>query len=213
MPPTTLATRRPRQWRTRSIASAQTCWASSRVGHRIKAPGVAALKLRMLVGSLRFGFFKGASPRATASALRRSNSERSNSSASSCCFSKVCSTGNRNAAVLPLPVWLDTSRSVNFGAFGSASRACMAFGMVANCTAVGWVKPMSATACSSSLAKPSFTKPLGSATTASSEVATATGSSDEKSGITWMSRSEMVSVLSDAKSPRVSKESVMFSSH
>jgi hypothetical protein len=29
------------------------------------------------------------------------------------CISKVCSTGSRKAAVLPLPVWLDTIRSVN----------------------------------------------------------------------------------------------------
>ena len=53
MPPTTLAMRRPRQCRTRSMASCATCCASSRVGHRISAPGVAALKLRGLVGSLR----------------------------------------------------------------------------------------------------------------------------------------------------------------
>ena len=203
--------RKPRQWRTRSMASAQTCCANSRVGHKISAPGVAGLKLRVFVGSLRLAFFSGASPRATASALCRSNSAFSSRSACSCCINNVCNTGNRNAAVLPLPVWLDTSKSVNFCAFGSASKACIAFGMVAICTAVGWVNPISATAWSNSLARPSFTKPLGTSTTASSDVAGATTSSDEKSGITLMSRlDEATTSAAGRKSSRVSKESVMF---
>src|SRR5256885_10694324 len=53
MPPTTLAMRMPRQCLTSSMASCATCCASSRVGHRIRAPGTAALKLRGFVGSLR----------------------------------------------------------------------------------------------------------------------------------------------------------------
>ena len=170
------------------------------------------MKLRVLVGSLRFGFFEGASPRATASALRRSNSARSSRSACSCCMSRVCNTGSKKAAVLPLPVWLETNRSVNLAFLSvlSASKACMAFGIVAICTAVGWVKPMSATACSSSLAKPSFTKPLGSAATASSEVSAPEGAS-EKSGAPKISESRFVSGnTSGENSPRASKESVMF---
>ena len=195
------------------MASAQTCWANSRVGHRIRAPGVAALKLRTLVGSLRLGFFSGASPLATASALKRSNSARSKRSASSACLSKVCNTGSKNAAVLPLPVWLDTSRSVNLAFLPSAcaSRPCMAFGIVANCTAVGWLKPRSATACSSSGASPSFTKPLGTGATAASEPS---AGASQKSGTRLDSTSgvmsEAESEFSGTKSPRASKESVIF---
>ena len=111
MPPTTLAMRRPRQCLTRSMASCATCCASSRVGHRIRAPGVAALKLRGLVGFLRLRL-GGASPRAAASSARRWCSARSCSSASACWRSSVCSTGSRKAAVLPLPVWLETIRSM-----------------------------------------------------------------------------------------------------
>ena len=106
------------------MASCATCWASSRVGHRIRAPGVAALKWRALVGSLRLGFLGGASPRAWASAARRWNSARSASSAAACCWIRVCSTGSRKAAVLPLPVWLETIRSTkpaDVGAHGQGN--------------------------------------------------------------------------------------------
>ena len=112
IPPTTLATRKPRQCLTKSIASCATCCASSRVGQTIKAPGVGALKLRTLVGSLRLAFLGGSSPLAIASATDFSYSARSATSASACCLSKVCKTGNKNAAVLPLPVWLDTIKSM-----------------------------------------------------------------------------------------------------
>ena len=57
-----LATRKPRQCLTKSMASCATCWANSRVGQTISAPGVGALKLRALVGSLRLGRLGASSP-------------------------------------------------------------------------------------------------------------------------------------------------------
>ena len=112
MPPTTLAMRKPGLWRTKSMASWATCWASSRVGHSTKAPGVAALKLLGWVGFLRLGRLGGSSPRAWAWATFSSHSSDWARAWAWCCCSKVCKTGNKNAAVLPLPVWLDTIKSL-----------------------------------------------------------------------------------------------------
>jgi hypothetical protein len=53
----------------------------------------------------------------------------------------VCSTGNRKAAVLPLPVWLDTIRSVNLAPLPLSDRSCIAIGMRLFLTTVGWVNP------------------------------------------------------------------------
>ncbi|MNV86483.1 hypothetical protein D3C71_1805220 [compost metagenome] len=71
------------------------------------------MKLRELVGSLRLARLGAGSPRAAASATARSKAARSSASTAACCWSKVCSTGSKNAAVLPLPVWLETIRSIN----------------------------------------------------------------------------------------------------
>ena len=211
MPPTTLAIRRPRQWRTRSMASWATCWASSRVGHSTRAPGVAALKLRVFVGSLRLGRLGGASPLAIAAATAASNSSRSRLAASTWRCSKVCSTGSRKAAVLPLPVWLDTSRSVKPVAL-SAVLDTMAMGITFSCTAVGWVNSISATALTSSGARPSLAKPLGTTTAASAgttSAATATGASAAKDSM----EEEESKDCAGAKSPCTSNVSVIFFSH
>ena len=150
MPPTTVAMRRPRQCLTRSMASAATCWASSRVGHSTKAPGTAGLKWRDSSGFLRRGRLGAGSPAASAAATLASHAAFSRAAASPCMPSSVCRTGSRKAAVLPLPVWLLTIRSLK-----SPSGAASASGMARCCTAVGSVKPRSATAACSSGAKPS----------------------------------------------------------
>jgi hypothetical protein len=91
-----------------------TCWASSRVGHSTSAPGSAGLKLRGLVGSLRLARF--GSGLATGQRLRRQALLEFGalffSGFVGLLASSVCSTGSRKAAVLPLPVWLDTIRSM-----------------------------------------------------------------------------------------------------
>ena len=146
MPPTTLATRRPRQCCTRSIASCATCCASSRVGHRISAPGVAALKLRELVGSLRLGRLGGASPLAAASATARSKSARSLASACGLLLQQGVQHGQQEGRGLAAAGlagdhqvdearWLRRSGSCAWPAEWSGPAPC-----------VGWVKPRSSTA-------------------------------------------------------------------
>ena len=64
-------------------------------------------------------------------------------------------TGNKKAAVLPLPVWLETSKSLA----GLSALSCRAKGMARICTGVGWVNDKSRNAASNSGASPISTKP------------------------------------------------------
>ncbi|MNV49057.1 hypothetical protein D3C71_1409990 [compost metagenome] len=94
------------------------------------------MKLRELVGSLRLARLGAGSPRAAASATARSKAARSSASAAACWLISVCSTGSRKAAVLPLPVWLETIKSMNLV---ESLPPPIAKGMALSCTLVGWV--------------------------------------------------------------------------
>ena len=185
MPPITDAMRTPRMWRTKSIASLATCWASSRVGHSTSAPGVAARKLRILVGSLRLDFFGNSWPAALAASTCSVHAKASRRSCSRMSASKALSTGSKYAAVLPLPVWLDTIKSTNFLL---PSGDFMASGMALSCTGVGLVKPSSATACTSDGERPKASKAFGSAgtllTSSSASIATVSVATDDVSSLT-----------------------------
>ena len=95
VPPTMVATRIPRVFLTKLIASDDTCCANSRVGHNTKVMGAFD------------GLFL---PEPIA-------------------FTICCNAGNKNAAVLPLPVCEATIQSP----------PCNAAGTKAACTGVGWV--------------------------------------------------------------------------
>ncbi len=107
-----------------------------------------------VAGCSRRGFFGKGSPAASAAATISAHWRSCSACRSFCCCNKVCNTGNKKAAVLPLPVWLETIRSFWFWASGS----CRVSGMACACTAVGAVKPRSATAFKSSGASPNNAK-------------------------------------------------------
>ena len=165
MPPTTLAMRRPRQCCTRSMASCATCCASSRVGHSDQRARNGGLEVaRCWSGPCAWGAWAPARPWLRLRPQARSNSARSFGFGFGLLLQQRVQHGQQEGRGLAAAGLAgDHQVDVVLGACRRRRRSAAPAGSSLSCTSVGWVKPRSSTARSSSGARPIFTKPLGSA--------------------------------------------------